>query len=60
MWGDVVNTASRMESGGVPGSIQLTAATCDLIKESFVCESRGVIQVKGKGEMEAFVLVSRR
>jgi class 3 adenylate cyclase len=60
LWGDVVNTASRMESEGVPGSIQLTAATRDLIEDNFVCEPRGTIQVKGKGAMETFILVSRR
>jgi guanylate cyclase len=60
LWGDVVNTASRMESEGVPGSIQISAPTYELIKEDFLCEPRGVIPVKGKGEMEAFLLTSRR
>ena len=53
LWGDVVNTASRMESGGVPGSIQITDATSNLIRDAFVCEPRGVITVKGKGDMNA-------
>jgi class 3 adenylate cyclase len=60
LWGDVVNTASRMEAHGVPGTIQVTAATYDLINIKFVCEPRGLISVKGKGEMEAYALVSRR
>ena len=59
LWGDVVNIASRMESEGVPGSIQVSAASYELIRDRFICERRGVISVKGKGEMETFVLVSR-
>lgn len=54
IWGDAVNTASRMESHGLPGHIQITAATHDLIKDEFVCESRGTIDVKGKGEMKTW------
>jgi class 3 adenylate cyclase len=60
LWGDTVNTASRMESGAPPGSIQVTPATRALIGERFVCEPRGRIDVKGKGPMDTFLLVSRR
>jgi guanylate cyclase len=60
LWGDVVNTASRMESGGLSGSIQVTEATYDLIHRDFLCEPRGVIPVKGKGEMSTYLLVGRR
>lgn len=60
LWGDVVNTASRMESGGVPGAIQITDATFELISDAFVCEPRGVISVKGKGDMNTYFLVGRR
>jgi guanylate cyclase len=60
LWGDTVNAASRMESGGLPGCIQVSAATYELIKDLFVCESRGISSVKGRGEMETFLLVSRR
>ena len=60
LWGDVVNTASRMESEGVPGSIQVTPATYELIRDGFVCESRGIVSVKGKGDMETYFLVSKR
>jgi guanylate cyclase len=60
LWGDVVNTASRMESEGVPGSIQVTPATYELVRDGFVCESRGVVSVKGKGDMETYFIVSRR
>ena len=60
LWGDAVNIASRMESQGTPGQIQITAATCDLIEADFVCEPRGTVTVKGKGEMETWYLVGRR
>ncbi len=56
LWGDTVNTASRMESHSEPGQIQVTQATYDLIKDEFVCERRGLILVKGKGEMETWYL----
>jgi guanylate cyclase len=58
LWGDAVNTASRMESGGVPGSIQVTPATYELIRDKYVCEARGVVSVKGKGDMNTYILVS--
>ena len=60
LWGDAVNTASRMESHGTPGRIQITRATHDLIQGEFVCERRGKITVKGKGEMETWYLLGRR
>jgi len=60
LWGDAVNTASRMESQGTSGRIQITGATKDLLEDEFVCEPRGTIPVKGKGEMEAWYLVGRR
>jgi len=60
LWGDAVNTASRMESHGTSGRIQITQATKDLLEGEFVCEPRGTIAVKGKGEMEAWYLVGLR
>jgi guanylate cyclase len=60
LWGDTVNTASRMESEGVPGSIQIGPATYELIKDAYVCEARGRISVKGKLAMETYLLISRR
>ena len=60
LWGDAVNIASRMESQGTPGRIQITRATRDLIEDEFVCEPRGTISVKGKGEMETWYLLERR
>lgn len=56
LWGDAVNTASRMESHGIPGEIQVTEATHDLLKEKFVLEDRGLIEVKGKGRMRTYLL----
>lgn len=58
LWGDVVNTASRMESEGVAGSIQVTTATYDLIRNDFICESRGTLDIKGKGKMNTYFLLS--
>ena len=60
LWGDAVNTASRMESHGTPGRIQITRATHELLADEFECEPRGTITVKGKGEIEAWYLVGRR
>ena len=57
LWGDAVNTASRMESHGTPGEIQITRATYELLKDAFVCRPRGTIDVKGKGPMETWYLV---
>jgi len=56
LWGDTVNLASRMESTGVPGQIQVTRSVHERLKDSFAFESRGVIQVKGKGEIETWFL----
>jgi guanylate cyclase len=60
LWGDTVNTASRMESEGVPGSIQISPPTYELVKDEFLCEPRGLIDVKGKGAMQTYLLMSRR
>jgi guanylate cyclase len=60
LWGDAVNTASRMESHGTAGGIQITRATYDLLRDEFVCERRGTVSVKGKGEMETWYLIGRR
>ncbi|MDK1081739.1 MAG: adenylate/guanylate cyclase domain-containing protein [Anaerolineae bacterium] len=60
VWGDTVNTASRMESHGAAGRIQVSQDTHDLLENEFVLESRGKIDVKGKGVMETWYLVGRR
>ncbi|TAK14066.1 MAG: adenylate/guanylate cyclase domain-containing protein [Anaerolineae bacterium] len=60
VWGDAVNVASRMESHGLGGMIQITETTYDLIKDSFVCEPRGPLSVKGKGEMDVWLVISAK
>jgi guanylate cyclase len=60
LWGDAVNTASRMESHGTAGRVQITRATYELVADAFECEPRGTIAIKGKGEVEAWYLVARR
>jgi adenylate cyclase len=60
LWGDAVNVASRMESHGTSGRIQISRATKELVEDEFICEPRGTISLKGKGEMEAWYLVGRR
>ena len=60
LWGDTVNTASRMESSGTPGEIQVTRATYELLKDAFVCRRRGTVPIKGKGEMETWYLDGSR
>jgi len=59
LWGDIVNTASRMESHGVAGRIQVTDSTREHLSEPFMLEERGVIHVKGKGEMHTWFLNGR-
>jgi adenylate cyclase len=54
IWGDTVNTAARMESHGVPGRVHISTATYELISREFICERRGTIEVKGKGEMKTW------
>lgn len=54
IWGDTVNTASRMESSGQPGEINITEETYNKIKDHFECSFRGEIQVKGKGVMKMY------
>jgi class 3 adenylate cyclase len=60
IWGDVVNTAARMESHGSIGKIQITRATYELIKDEFECEYIGEIPVKGKGQMEVWHLIAEK
>ena len=60
LWGDAVNTASRMESHGREGIIQITRATYELVKDDFVCEPHGVVNVKGKGEMEVWYVTGQK
>ena len=59
LWGDTVNTASRMESHGLPGAIQVSDATRSLLDGRFEFEDRGEIEIKGKGLRHAWILVGR-
>jgi class 3 adenylate cyclase len=60
LWGDAVNTASRMESHGMPNCIQVSQTTYDLLQDKYLFEERGVIEVKGKGEMFTYLLKGRK
>lgn len=56
VWGDTVNTASRMESHGIPGEIQVSEDTYKLLKDKFAFEERGAVEIKGKGRMHTYLL----
>lgn len=60
LWGDTVNTASRMESHGIIGEIQITDSTYQQLRHNYVIEKRGVIEVKGKGDMKTYLLKDRK
>lgn len=57
VWGDTVNTASRMESQGIPGRIQISPSAFRLLESDYVCEPRGELDIKGKGAMQTWFLV---
>ena len=57
LWGDTVNTASRMESHGVPGAVHCTEAAASLLQGEFQLQARGAMEIKGKGEMHTFLLL---
>jgi class 3 adenylate cyclase len=59
LWGDTVNVASRMESHGVAGCIQVTEATYQILKNKYRLEQRNAINIKGKGEMITYLLQDR-
>jgi class 3 adenylate cyclase len=54
IWGDTVNVASRMESAGEVGRVNISAYTYDLIQKDFECEYRGKVSAKGKGEIDMY------
>jgi len=54
IWGDTVNTASRMESSGEAGKINISGTTYEFVKEFFICEHRGKMPVKYKGELDMY------
>ena len=57
LWGDTVNVASRMESTGLPGRIQVSSSTAQYLGRHFNLESRGDVTIKGIGEVETFLIV---
>jgi class 3 adenylate cyclase len=59
LWGDTVNTASRMESHGIPGCIQVTERTYQRLRDGYRFQQRGPIQVRGMGELVTWFLVAR-
>ena len=60
LWGDAVNTASRMESQGIPGKIQVSDSTYQLLCDKYVLDRRGTIDIKGKGEMTTYFLTGKK
>jgi guanylate cyclase len=59
VWGDTVNTASRMESHGIPGTIQVTERVVARLDGRYPLEPRGTIEVKGKGPTRTWLLTGR-
>ncbi|WP_438041635.1 adenylate/guanylate cyclase domain-containing protein [Sorangium sp. So ce128] len=57
LWGDAVNVASRMESSGEPGRIQVSEASYSLLARDFLLEERGLVAIKGKGAMKTYWLI---
>ncbi len=56
LWGDTVNTASRMESNGLPNKIQVTQSTYDILRDDYKFDFRGSIEIKGKGSLNTYIL----
>jgi adenylate cyclase len=54
IWGDTVNIASRMEAGGVEGKVNISGSTYELVKNEFICQYRGKVITKGKGEVDMY------
>ena len=60
LWGDTVNTASRMESSGLPGRIQVTETMYERLRSTYDFEARGEVEIKGKGLLRTYLLIGRR
>jgi class 3 adenylate cyclase len=59
VWGDTVNAASRLESSGLPNLIQISETTYHKVRDTFRCELRGLVELKGKGTMLTYFLAPR-
>ena len=60
LWGDTVNLASRMESHGVPGRIQICARTREFLLDDYILDDRGVVPMKGKGDCQTYFVAGRK
>jgi len=60
LWGDTVNVASRMESHGIPDQIHVTLETYQVLQQEYIFTARDKIQVKGKGEMQTYLLLHKK
>lgn len=60
IWGDTVNTASRMESSGIPGKVNISGITYEMVKDYFMCEYRGKLPVKYKGNIDMYFVTGLR
>lgn len=60
IWGDAVNTASRMESSGIPGKVNISGETYRLVKDMFICTYRGKVQAKNKGEIDMYIVEGKK
>jgi class 3 adenylate cyclase len=59
IWGDTVNTASRMESSGEPDKVNISGTTYELVKDDYTCIHRGKVQAKGKGLIEMYFVEAK-
>jgi len=60
VWGDTVNVASRMESHGLVDRVHISRNTYELVKDEFECVAQGTVSIKGKGDMETWLVVGRK
>jgi adenylate cyclase len=60
IWGDTVNTASRMESSGAPGQINISHTTYEAVKGQYACVHRGRVEAKNKGEIDMYFVVEKK